>query len=155
MRYESHYIRVWKPASENRGVVLVLENPLHRIVGIASAVEVDSFHEQHVAVVDFWSCPAYLPQLPELLVALILEAEQRGTELLQASIAECDQEKRQLLESVGFSETARLRDRLRDGDQRFALLIYERQLSPQAQPAHPISDYYGARPAFQFIEETS
>ena len=149
MRYESHYIRVWKPASEGRGVVLVLENPLQRIVGIVSAADIDSFYEQHVAVVDFWGCPAYLQQLPELLATLAQNAAQRGTELLQASIAECDQEKRQLLESAGFSETARLRDRLREGDQRFDLLIYERQLSPQEQISHPLASYYGARPAFQ------
>jgi GNAT superfamily N-acetyltransferase len=149
MRYESHYIRVWKPASEERGVVLVLENPLQRIVGIASAVEIDSFYEQHVAVVDFWGCPAYLRQLPELLSALVQQAEQRGTELLQASIAACDQEKRQLLESVGFRESARLRDRLRDGDQHFDLLIYERRLSAQELISHPLASYYGARPAFR------
>ena len=73
----------------------------------------------------------------------------RGTVLLQAWIAECDQEKRQLLESAGFSETARLRERLRDGNQRFDLIIYERQLSPREQPGHSLASYYGARPAFQ------
>jgi GNAT superfamily N-acetyltransferase/L-amino acid N-acyltransferase YncA len=149
MRYESHYIRVWKPASEGQGVALVLENSLHRIVGIASAIEIDSFYEQHISVVDFWGCPAYLGQLPELLAELVQEAEKRGTELLQASIAECDQEKRQLLESAGFSETARLRERLRDGNQRFDLINYERQLSPREQPGHSLASYYGARPAFQ------
>jgi GNAT superfamily N-acetyltransferase/L-amino acid N-acyltransferase YncA len=149
MRYESHYIRVWKPANEGRGTVLVLENSLHRIVGIASAIDTDSYYEQHVAVVDFWGCPAYLQQLPDLLTALIQQAEQHGTELLQASIAECDQEKRQMLEASGFIESARLRDRLRDGDQQFDLLIYERRLSPREQLGHPLASYYGARPAFQ------
>jgi L-amino acid N-acyltransferase YncA len=149
MRYESHYIHVWKPASEGQGVVLMLENPRLRLVGIASAIDIDSFYEQHVAVVDFCGCPDYLGQLPELLAAVVQASEQRGTELLQASIAECDQEKRQLLESAGFRESARLRDRLQDGDQRFDLLIYERQISPLKQPSHPLASYYGARPAFQ------
>src|SRR5439155_10700098 len=83
-RYESHYIRVWKPSSEGKGTVLVLENPLSRVVGIASLVEVDSYFEQNVQTIEFWACPAYLTQLPELLSALIERAQAGSAEILQA-----------------------------------------------------------------------
>jgi GNAT superfamily N-acetyltransferase/RimJ/RimL family protein N-acetyltransferase len=148
MRYESHYIRVWKPASEGRGVALVLENPLRRVVGIASLVEVDSFYEQHVQVLDFWACPAYLGQLPDLVAAIIEQADQGNAELLEARVAESDVAKRQVLRASGFSEEARLRDRLRLDDERLDLLVYSRSCARRTQPAHPLASYYGARPPF-------
>jgi len=153
MRYESHYIRVWKPTSEGRGVVLMLENPEHRVVGIASAIALDSYFEQHVAVIDFWSCLAYLDQLPELLELTARQANERGIDNLQAYVAECDTDKRHLLEATGFTETARLRGHLRMGSQRHDLLIYERQFPTKSPPAHSPGSYYGARPDFQSINK--
>jgi GNAT superfamily N-acetyltransferase len=149
IRYESHYIRVWKPASEGRGFVLVLENPLRRVVGIVSAIETDSFYEQHVSILDFWACPAYLHQLPDLLAAAVHRAADDRIELLQAYIASRDVLKRDLLRSAGFTEEIRLRDRLQLGPDRHDLLIYSLSGPRHEQPAHPLSSYYAARPAFR------
>ena len=160
MRYESHYIRVWKPASEGRGCVLVLENSARHVVGIASALETDDYYEQHVHLVDCWACPAYLHQLPELLAACAARAEQGGAEVLQGCIAEGDAGKRQSLEEAGFAMEARLRNRFRTGafgevtadtggrDERTDLLVYTRFLDRKPAPLHALDTYYGARRAF-------
>lgn len=144
-RYESHYIRVWKPANEGHGDLLVLANGLKRVVGIASLVEVDSYYEQHTRLLDFWACPAYLGQMPDLMAAIVRQAEEGSAEVLQAYVADVDTEKQQILSAAGFREEARLRERLRVGDSRVDLLIYGRSLSRRALPAHPASSYYGAR----------
>jgi hypothetical protein len=149
MRYESHYIRIWKPSSEGRGQVLVLECPLGRLVGIASLVEVDSYHEQHVRVLECWACPAYLPQLPALVEQLIDEAPREQVEIVQAYVAAIDAEKCAILAAAGLHEEARLSDRLRIGDDRIDLLVYSRALGRGAQPAHPLGSYYGARPSWR------
>ena len=153
MRYESHYVRVWKPASEGHGLVLVLENPLRRVVGIVSVVEVESFYEQHVSTIDFWCCPAYWVQMPELLAAAVQRANDQGAEIVQAYIADCDLEKQHVLQATGFTESARLRGRLRVRDLRHDLLIYDVQVSRGDHPIHPLEDYYGARQPFQKIED--
>jgi RimJ/RimL family protein N-acetyltransferase len=145
VRYESHFIRVWKPARDGRGTVLVLENPMRRVVGIASAVEVDSYAEQHVQVVDFWACPAYLGQLPELLAALVQAAREENAEILEARVAAVDTTKRQLLESAGFREEARLSERQRLGEERVDLLIYTLSFGRHLPPVHPPGGYYGGR----------
>jgi GNAT superfamily N-acetyltransferase/L-amino acid N-acyltransferase YncA len=153
MRYESHYIRVWKPASEGHGLVLVLENPLRRVVGIVSVVEVDSFYEQHVSTIDVWCCPAYRGQMPDLLAAAVRQANKQVAEIVQATIAEGDLEKQQLFQAAGFTESARLSGRLRVGDQRHDLLIYELRLSLKDHPIHLLADYYGARQSFRTVTD--
>jgi RimJ/RimL family protein N-acetyltransferase len=145
VRYESHFIRVWKPAQDNRGVALLLENPEQRVVGIASAIEADSFVEQHVLAVDFWACPAYLRQLPDLLAALIASAADRGAEILEARVAAVDVAKRRLLEAAGFQEEARLRERLRVDEQRVDLSVYSLSFDRHLPPAHAPGSYYGGR----------
>src|SRR5262245_5326771 len=146
VRYESHFIRVWKPSAEGRGAALVLENGARRVVGIASAVEVDSYAEQHVRTVDFWACPAYLGQVPELLARLVQASADGGAELLEARVAEVDAAKRELLEGAGFREEARLRERLRLGDERLDLCVYSRPFGRRRPPTHPPGAYYGGRP---------
>jgi GNAT superfamily N-acetyltransferase len=147
VRYESHFIRVWKPAADGRGTALVLESPAGRVVGLASAVEVDSYVEQHVQAVDFWGCPAYLGQLGQLLAALVEAAAAGSAEILEARVAEVDLAKRRLLEGAGFRQEARLGGRLRLGDGRGDLLVYSRALGGPRPPAHPPGAYYGGRPA--------
>jgi GNAT superfamily N-acetyltransferase len=153
IRYESHYIRAWKPARDGHGLMLLLENPLHRVVGIAAVTEVDSYHEQHVATLDFWACPAYLHQLPALLTTAIRQANEQGAEIVQAYIADCDEEKRRLVEAAGLTEAVRLRDRLRVGDERHDLLIYEVRFPLKHHPAHAPGSYYGARQPFHSVAE--
>ena len=148
VRYESHYLRVWKPASEGRGCLLVLENPRRRVVGIASAVETDSFYEQHVRLVDCWACPAYLDALPGLLDALAERAAGGGAEVLQAFLAASDRAKEDAFLAAGFRHEARLRDRLRTGvpgAERVDLLVLSRFLGRGGGPARPPGSYYGGR----------
>jgi GNAT superfamily N-acetyltransferase len=145
VRYESHYLRIWKPARDGRGTALVLENPAQRVVGIASAIELDSYVEQQVQIVDFWACPTYLAQLPELLAALVQTARAGNAELLEAHVAEVDRARRQLLEAVGFQEVARLRDHLRVGAERVALCIYTLAFGRRLPPSHAPGEYYGGR----------
>jgi GNAT superfamily N-acetyltransferase len=150
VRYESHYLRVWKPASEGRGCVLVLENPLRRVVGIASAVETESFHEQHVHLVDCWACPAYLDALPALLDALARRAAAGGAEVVQAYLAAGDGPKLAAFAAAGFGVEARLRDRLladEGGTGRVDLLVVSRFLGPRTARLRPTGSYYGGRGA--------
>ena len=146
VRYESHFIRVWKPAMDGRGTALVLENPARRVVGIASAVEVDSYVEQHVQVVDFWAGPAYLGQVHQLLAALVQMTAAGSVEILEARVAEVDTAKRQRLEGAGFREEARLSGRLRLGEERIDLIVYSLAFGRRRPPVHPPGAYYGGRP---------
>ena len=155
MRYERHYIDIWKPANEGRGTVRVLENPSQRVVGVASLVEVDSYYEQHVQVLDFWACPAYVDQVPDLLEGIVATAAGGNAEILQAFVADVDREKQELLRAGGFCEGARLPQRLRVGDRRVDLLIYTRTFHRWLPPAHPVAAYYGARPSFQDLPLSS
>ena len=155
MRYEGHYRQVWLPCSQGRGQVSVLENPLGRVVGIASLVEVDSYFEQQVRVLECWSCPAYLTQLPALVAGLIEEAAPARVEIVQAYVAETDATKLAVLAAAGLREEARLAARLRDGDRRSDLLIYSRALGRRVAPAQPIGTYYGARPRWREQPEAS
>jgi hypothetical protein len=147
-RYESHYLRTWLPANRGHGFVLVLENPLKRVVGIVSAIEIDSFFEQDTLTLDFWACPTYLPQLPELLQAAGARAQEARYPVVQAYIAACDAEKRLLLEGAGFRLEAQLRDRLRVGDERHDLLLYRLDGPGRPAPRHPNHSYYAAGPAY-------
>jgi ribosomal protein S18 acetylase RimI-like enzyme len=155
MRYEGHYLRVWKPCSQGRGQVLVLENPLGRVVGIASLVEVDSYFEQQIRVLECWACPAYLAQLPALVEALVEEAARARVEIIQAYVAETDAMKLAILAAAGLREEARLAARLRAGNRRVDLLIYSRSLGCETGPARPLGTYYGARPVWRDLPEAA
>ena len=156
VRYESHYIRVWKPASQGRGALMVLENPLRRVTGLAATVEAESYYEQHVHLLDFFVCPAYLSQASELLEATVERAATVGAEIVQVGVAEVDRDKQRLLAEAGFREEARLPDRLRSGgpgdgsaaDGRTDLLVFGRHLPRRPRVAHPRETYYGARRPF-------
>ena len=145
VRYESHFLRVWKPAHDGRGLALVLENPARRVVAIASAIEADTYVEQHVLAVDFWACPAYLGQLRELLAAVIQAAATGSAEILEARVAASDVAKRQLLEAAGFREEARLRERLRMGQERVDLCVYALGFDRHLPPLHAPGAFYGGR----------
>lgn len=149
IRYERHYIEVWKPASEGRGTVLLLETGEKRVVGIASLAESGTYREQHVQTLDFWACPAYLRQIPDLLAALVELASSGNAEVVQAYVADVDTGKQDLLCACGFRQEARLHGRLRARDRRVDLLVYSRSLGQRCPPSRPASSYYGARPAFQ------
>lgn len=148
-RFEGNFVRIWKPVNDRRGVALVLENPHQRVIGIASAIEVDSQAEQHALTLDVFAAPAYLEQVPALLEATITAADDQGNaEVVQCWVADADATKVDLLRAAGLTEEARLRDRLAVGDSRSDLLLYSRHLGRRRPPARASGDYYGGRPAF-------
>lgn len=149
MRYEGHYRQIWKPCSEGCGQVSVLENASGRVVGIASLVEMDSYYEQQVRVLECWACPAYLPQLPAHVEALVEQAARARVEVVQAYVAASDAEKIAILAAAGLREEARQAARLRSGDRRVDLLIYSRPLGRADIAPRPLGRYYGARPPWR------
>jgi ribosomal protein S18 acetylase RimI-like enzyme len=151
MRYEGQYRQVWLPTRAGRGSALVLENPRRRVVGLASLTEVDSYYEQHVRTLECWACAAYLPQLPQLVCALLDEAEAGAVERVEAAVAAIDVERQQVLRACGLRQATRLRGRLRVGERRVDLLIYARRLGRPRPASRPLAAYYGATPAFQPI----
>jgi RimJ/RimL family protein N-acetyltransferase len=124
MRFESHFVKLMKRTGNQRGALLALENPRQRVVGMAILERLDTFYEQHVATLSFRVCPDYFQQASELLKAAAQRARELSIKILNIYIAECDDEQKELVKAAGFSEEARLRDRLRNGSEWMDLLIY-------------------------------
>ena len=165
-RYESHFVRIMKragPAAQGggavpgeasapeapRGAVLVLENPQRRVVGCVAFERRDGFQEQHAARLGFRVCPSYLEQAPELLWAAQRRAAELGISVLETYVAAVDQDQQEIVRQAGFSEEARLRNRLRDGDGRTDLLICAVHLPGDAQSVRAEWQYYGNRRPWQ------
>jgi ribosomal protein S18 acetylase RimI-like enzyme len=147
-RYESHFIQVWRPAAEGRGTLTVLANPRRRVVGMAGTVATPSYYEQHVHLLDFWCCAAYLDEALSLIAAAVERAGAAGAEVVQACLAAADVGKQRLLGRAGFAEEARLRRRLLAGAARDDLLVFSRFLPERDEPGHPREAYYGHRHPF-------
>ena len=148
-RFESHFVKLMKGIEDHRGAFLVLENPRQRVVGAAVLRHLDTFFEEHVATLSFRVCPAYLDQAPELLHAIAQRAQELSIRVVQVYIAACDRDQKELVQQAGFTEEARLRERLRYGDQWLDLLVYTRILAGAAPPRRHPGDYYGNRQPWQ------
>jgi len=148
-RFESHFVRLMKRADNQRGAVLVLENPRQRVVGVAALERFNTFYEQHVAILSFRICPSYFEQASELLNATTQRAQELSIKILNIYIADCDDEQKKLVKAAGFSEEACLRNRFRDGDKWMDLLIYTRSLPFVPSPLRSRGDYYGERKQWQ------
>ncbi|MDP6778352.1 MAG: GNAT family N-acetyltransferase [Candidatus Latescibacteria bacterium] len=148
-RYESHFMALRKRLENGRGACVVLENPNRRVVGLASFERLDTHQEQHVANLSFRVCPAYTSQTNELLDAAADQARELSIGILQIHVADPDLDQKELAESCGFEEEARLRNRLRDGERSVDLLVYTRVLEDAPTPLREEGDYYGGRKAWQ------
>lgn len=155
IRFESHFVRMFNEAQGNYGALLVLENPKKRVVGSASLIEMKSFYEQHVKILDFRVHPTYFHQTNYLLESIIKKAQETKTETIQAYVADCDKEKKRLLMDAGFMEEARLKERLKTAEGRIDLLIYALKLEEMDSFPKDISYYYGGRPSFFLEDETA
>ena len=144
-RYERHFVRLMERIGDGNGAYLVLESPQKRVVGAAAFERLGTYYEQHAAVLSFRVCPAYFSQARELLDAAASRAAELSIGLLQVHVADRDEEQKALVLSAGFTEEARLRNRLRDGDQWIDMLIYARDLGVDSQPRRAKGDYYGGR----------
>ena len=148
-RFESHFVRLMKRIENHNGELLVLENPKQRVVGIAALERLNTFYEQHVATLSFRLCPSYYQQASELLSAVHRRARELSVRIINIYIADCDDEQKELVEEVGFSEGARLQNRLRNGSEWMDLLIYTLSLPGMPDPVRDRGDYYGGRKQWQ------
>ena len=149
MRYESHFVKLMRRIEDGRGGFLVLENPAHRVVGAAAFERLNTFFEQHVATLGFRVAPAYSGQTTDLLNAAVEHARSLSIRTLQIPIAACDEDQAGLVEAAGFTEEARLKDRLRSDPGWIDLLIYARTIPEVVAPFQHIDAYYGTRKPWQ------
>ena len=147
-RFESHFVRLMRQIENQNGAFVVLENREQRIVGTAVLKRFDTFHEQHIATLSFRVCPSYFEQAPELLTAAVEKAKTLSIKALQIYIADCDDDQKEMVKAVGFTEEARLQKRLYDGENWMDILIYTLWL-PNTTPLRSEGDYYGNREPWQ------
>ena len=147
-RFEGHFMRLMRRVEEDRGLIVVLENPRRRVVGCAIAERLPTFHQQHVAQLSFRVAPEYADQTGELLDAAASRAHRIGVCVLQAYAAEGDGDAGQALEQAGFELEAVLPRRLRTGNGLTGLAVYGRQLA-ETGPRRPRHEYYGERRPWQ------
>ena len=112
-RFEGHFVRLMRRLEEDRGLILVLENPRLRVVGCAIVERLPTFHQQHVAQLSVRVAPEYGDQTGELLDTAAARAHRIGISVLQAYAAEGDDGAGQALEQAGFEREAVMPRRLR------------------------------------------
>ena len=147
-RFESHFVRLMRQIENRNGALVVLENPEQRIVGTAVLKRFDTFQEQHIATLSFRVCPSYFGQGTELLTAAAEKAEALSIQALQIYVADCDDDQKEMLKTVGFAEEARLQNRLYDGENWIDMLVYTLWM-PDVPPLRSEEDYYGNRKPWQ------
>ncbi len=147
-RFESHYVRLMRQIEDQNGAFVVLENREQRIVGTAVLKRFDTFHEQHIATLSFRVCPSYFDQAAELLAAAAEKAKALSIQGLQIYIADCDGDQKEMAKTVGFTEEARLRNQLYDGENRLDMLVYTLWMR-DTTPLRKEEDYYGNRKPWQ------
>ena len=147
-RFESHFVRLMRQIEDRNGAFVVLENHEQRLVGTAVLKRFDTFHEQHIAILSFRVCPSYFGQASELLTAAAEKAKALSIQGLQIYIADCDDDQKEMVKSVGFVEEARLQNRLYDGENWIDMLVYTLWL-PDVTPLKSEGDYYGNRKPWQ------
>jgi len=101
------------------------------------------------ATLSFRIVSDYFGQASELLEAAAQEARERAIRVLQIHIADCDGDQKELAVKGGFSEEARLRDRLQSEDGPMDMLIYTRILPGAVDALRNQGDYYGGRKPWQ------
>lgn len=153
-RFEKHFVDLMKGAENRKGEVVALESPKTRLVGLAAFHRTDSYMEQHVATLSFRVSPAYYGQADELLDATARRAADLSITLLQAYVSEHDTDQAGMLEAAGFTEEARLRDRLRTPDGLADMIVYSLQLAGTDDPIFGPEDYYAGRNPWQ-VERTA
>ena len=148
-RFESHFVTLMKKAEERQGIVVVLENPIKRVVGLAAVVRENTYYEQHIATLSLRVHPTYADQSAELFQTVRAEAQEIGISELVTHVAECDTDAIALFERLGFSEQARLRGHLRSENRLMDIAVYGTRLGELRPPLREISQYYGERQEWQ------
>ena len=149
MRFERHGMLLMKQVEDKSGAMVVLENPLHRVVGVATVARFDTYYEQQNGILSFRICPSYMRQAVELLDEAAVRAADLSIDKLQIYIADRDRDQKELVESAGYVEESRLCNWLRDGAESTDMLLYTRVLHEDAPPLYGKNDYYGGRQPWQ------
>ena len=147
-RFEGHFMRLMRRVEEDRGFILVLENPRLRVIGCAIVERLPTFHQQHVAQLSVRVAPEYGDQTGELLDAAAGRARRMGISVLQAYAAEGDDDAGRTLEQGGFEREAVLPRRLRTDNGLAGVAVYGRQLA-ETGPRRPRHEFYGERKPWQ------
>lgn len=144
-RYEYHFARLKLRVANAQGAMLVLATPKNRVVGQTVFVRRDTFPQQHVATLSLRVTPAYMDHAVTLLRAAVERAGNIGVSVLEFPIAATDEDLAVIARAAGFTEAARLPDRIRDEDAWVDLCLYEQALDPPARPFHESQAYYANR----------
>ena len=144
-RYEYHFARLKLRVQDSQGAVLVLATPKNRVVGQTVFVRRDTFPQQHVATLSLRVAPAYMDRAVTLLRAAVERAGEIGVSVLEFPIAATDEDLAAIASAAGFTEAARLPNRIRDGEAWVDLCLYELALDPPARPFHESKTYYANR----------
>ena len=110
--------------------LLLLESPANRIVGAARITHGDAVCQRHVAELEFTVYPTYQNQITEFLHVAIDRAVGSGVRVLRTFSASCDEERRSILEEMGFTGGVVLEDQLKVGQEVFDLEIHRYGIHP-------------------------
>ncbi len=144
-RYEYHFVRLMRRIENAQGAVLVLATPKNRVVGLAAFVRRDTFAQQHVATLALRVAPAYMDHAVGLLRAAVDRAAEIGVGVLEFPIAASDADLADIAGAAGFTEAARLPNRIRDGQAWVDLRLFELALGPPDRAFHASETYYANR----------
>ncbi|MCY3782324.1 MAG: GNAT family N-acetyltransferase [Chloroflexi bacterium] len=144
-RYEYHFARLKLRVENVQGAMLVLATPTNRVVGQTVFVRRDTFPQQHVATLSLRVAPAYMDHAVTLLRAAADRAREIGVSVLEFPIAATDDDLAAIAGAAGFTEAARLPNRIRDGDAWVDLCLFELALEPPARAFHESKTYYANR----------
>ena len=125
--------------------MLVLATPRNRVAGQTVFVRRDTFPQQHVATLSLRVAPAYMDHAVDLLRAAVDRAGEIGVSVLEFPIAASDADLAAIASAAGFSEAARLPNRIRDGDAWVDLCLFELVLGPPTRAFHASETYYANR----------
>ena len=150
-RYEYHFVRLMRRVENAQGAVLVLATPRNRVAGLAAFVRRDTFAQQHVATLSLRVAPAYMDHA-------VACCARRSTVRARSAWA-CSSSRsrlptktsRALRARPGFTEAARLPDRIRDGQSvgRPAPVHAIVELARPARAFHGSETYYANRQPWQ------
>ena len=148
-RYEYHFVRLMRRVENAQGAVLVLATPKNRVVGLTAFVRRDTFAQQHVATLSLRVAPDYMDHAVGLLRAAIHRASEIGVGVLEFPIAAPDADLAEIARAAGFTEAARLPDRIRDGQAWVDVRLFTLSSGLPARAFHGSKTYYANRQPWQ------
>ena len=170
-RYEQHFVRLMRRVEDGQGAILVLATPRNRMVGMAAFVRGETFEQQHVATLSLRVGFGYRGSVlnghryaSTLLLAARSRAFEMGVDVLEFPVADMDHDLMLLAEHSGFARVAKLGDRVRDGDRRVDIHLYQAETKflgadgdqvlatsagTSVRAAHNSAKYYGNRQVWQ------